>query len=217
MRPQMRALPVLSIALAACGSSTVSDPDLAAPNLGDLSQPDKAARCVSDMYGAALTNSFGRLDGTVVAVVKPSDQQCDGVNNDHVVLEVLANGGVYRMVVNVLSNSAVPQVFETELQHALPGAAWSEGWHPTETLDYVSSLGVHKAAFVPYDLGPLSARISDRLTLDSKISVYATSSGGDSAHLVHRNKPNQDGAIVIDALGPSPIWLLFAFDNSPTF
>ena len=211
---------VLSIALAlcaaACGSPTAND-DLAAPDLGtpDLAE-DKAAHCVADMYGAQLTNSFGRLDGTVVAVVKPSDQQCDGVNNDHVVLEVLANGGVYRMVINVLSSSAVTQVFETEIQHTLPGAAWTEGWHPTETLDY-ANLGTHKADFTPYDLIPLSARIADKITVDAKISVYATSSGGDSAHLVHRNKPNQDGAIVLDPISPSPTWMLFAFDNSKTF
>ena len=52
---------------------------------------------------------------------------------------------------------------------------------------------------------------ADQLTLGAKISVYATSSGGASAHLVHRNDGKADGTIVIDPEGPSPTMLLFHF------
>src|SRR5262245_41579858 len=36
---------------------------------------DKAAQC-ADQFGAALTDSYGRVDGTVLALVDPSDTQC---------------------------------------------------------------------------------------------------------------------------------------------
>src|SRR4051794_34872783 len=48
---------------------------------------DKSAGCAST-FGSALTSAFGRIDGTVLAVVKPIDTQCAMPNNDHLVLEV---------------------------------------------------------------------------------------------------------------------------------
>lgn len=48
---------------------------------------DEAAGCV-DTFGEELTDDYARLDGTVVALVKPSDTQCEGVNDDHAILEV---------------------------------------------------------------------------------------------------------------------------------
>jgi hypothetical protein len=45
------------------------------------------------------------------------------------------------------------------------------------------------------------------------VSIFVTAQGeADSAHLVHRNLTNQDGAIVVDVDG-SPTWLLFAFSD----
>lgn len=35
--------------------------------------------------------------------------------------------------------------------------------------------------------------------------------GGDSAHLIHRNHGNQDGALVLAASSSAPSWLLFHF------
>ncbi|MEO8874705.1 MAG: hypothetical protein ABI461_03880, partial [Polyangiaceae bacterium] len=52
------------------------------------------------------------------------------------------------------------------------------------------------------------------LTLGAHVSIYATAQGeNDSAHLVHRNLTNQDGAIVVNPEDASPTWVLFAFSN----
>jgi hypothetical protein len=172
---------------------------------------DKAKDCAST-FGTALTNSFGRIDGTVLAVVEPGNQACAMPNGTHLVLQVLAGGAAYRMVVNVKSDSGDPDVFFRTLPHALPAPAWADGWHTGVTLDYVNDLQVHAdASFTQHPMADLVKIVADQLTLGAKISVYATSSGGASAHLVHRNDGKADGTIVIDPEGPSPTMLLFHF------
>jgi hypothetical protein len=170
---------------------------------------DKAARCAST-FGQALTNSFGRVDGKVLAVVQPTDTQCALANDDHLVLEVLMNGEVYRMVVNL-------DVGLASRPAALPAPAFAEGWHEAQTLDYPSLLGLHSTDFerAP-DLATMSRRIADLIDVDDDVSVYASSSGGEtasSAHLVHRNGGQHDGAIVVGARSASPTFLAFAFSN----
>ena len=55
--------------------------------------------------------------------------------------------------------------------------------------------------------------VSDQIEIGMPLSAYSSTSGGvSSTHLVHRNKPNQDGALVLDPTG-TPHWLLFAFSN----
>src|SRR5262249_32771249 len=104
-----------------------------------------------------------------------------------------------------------PNVRFQILPHALPPPAWSEGWHTGVALDYVADLNVHAGgAFMPHPLAELADLVTDQIALGQKISVYATSSGGASAHLVHRNDGKADGAIVIDPEG-SPKMLLFSF------
>ncbi|MFO0678052.1 MAG: hypothetical protein U0169_16070 [Polyangiaceae bacterium] len=180
----------------------------------DVDPKDKAARCASE-FGTALTAPYGRLDGTVLAVLKPTDQQCPRPNGDHVIVQVTMNGAPYRMVVNVLSTVAgvSPDVRILETPHTLVGPPWSEGWHTDASLDYVSDLGVGLASFTPYPMATLSDRIADRIVLGDHVSVYASTSGGDSAHLVHRNKTGRDGALVLHADGPNPEFVLFAFAN----
>jgi hypothetical protein len=93
------------------------------------------------------------------------------------------------------------------------GGAWSDGWH-TVPLDYVTTLGLHGSDFVSEPTADAVAAITKALDLGAHVSVFATAQGeNDSAHLVHRNLANQDGAIVIDVDGASPTWLLFAFSN----
>lgn len=171
---------------------------------------DKAAGCTGT-FGNALTNSFGRLDGTVLAVVQPKDTQCPMPNSDHVILEVTMMGAAYRMVVNVRSPIGDPNVRFLALPHALPPPAWAEGWHTGLTLDYVADLGVHVGVFTPYNLTDLSALIADSITIGQKVSVYATSSGGASTHLIHRNDGKADGAIVLDPEAMTPKFLIFHF------
>ncbi len=173
---------------------------------------DKAKDC-TDTFGSALTNAFGRVDGTVLAVLKPTDLQCPMPNSDHVIIEVVMNGAAYRMVVNVKSDFNDPDVDYLAIDHALPAPAWSEGWHPGLALDYAADFGVKSTEFVSHPMAELSDLVVDEIPLDSKISVYASSSGGASAHKVHRNDGKIDGAIVLDPTGQKPRALLFHFSN----
>lgn len=182
---------------------------------GGAAEPiDKAADC-TDTFGDALPKGYFRLDGTVLAVVQPKDTQCPLPNNDHVIVEVVSSGQAYRMVVNVQSDrdDADKRVALASWPHALLPPAWSEGVHENVAVDYAADLGVHAADFTPDDLPTLSQRVADALTLGAKVSVYASSSGGSSAHLIHKNKLGEDGAIVVGADGPSPQWLLFRFQT----
>jgi hypothetical protein len=61
-------------------------------------------------------------------------------------------------------------------------------------------------------LEELSDRIADAIPLEAPVSIYAQSSGGSSAHEIHKNSGNNgDGAIVINASQDAPVWLLFHF------
>ena len=95
---------LLSGALAACSDNGDRDLDKSA-DCCRRSRSTSAANCV-DSFGDALTDSFGRIDGKLIAVVKPTDTQCPTFNNDHLLLEVEMNAAVYRVVVNVISDRA---------------------------------------------------------------------------------------------------------------
>ena len=180
---------LLFVIVAACGSSAGS-PDAAPADAPPPPDAGKDAACAST-FGQALTNAFGRLDGTVVAVVPPGDQRCAQINSDHLVLQLSMNGDVYRMVVNVLPDSGDPMIRMRTLDAPMPAPAFAEGWHTGILLDYPTSLAVHStdAEWQPLSLDQATAMISDAITLGSPVAVYATSTGGtkaDSAHLVHR-------------------------------
>jgi hypothetical protein len=220
----------LALALAGCGESTPAAQDAGVDDAGatdaaiadDAAQADgvagdggKAAACAST-FGSELTAAFGRLDGTVLAVVGPTDMQCTMPNDDHLVVQVTMHGAAYRMVVNVLSSGANPDVFLAEVDAPLAGGAFAEGWHPGYALDYVTTLGVHADAFTPHPMNELVTLVTDQLELGAPVSVYATSSGGSyahSAHLVHRNATNADGAIVLRPDTATPRYLLFRFGD----
>ncbi len=198
----------------AAASSSVSGSTATATGAGGAggAPVDKAAGCVGT-FGQALTSAFGRADGTVVAVVKPTDTQCPQYNGDHVVLEIAMNGADYRMVVNVQSTIGDPRVQYLALDHAMPAPAWSEGWHTGLALDYIADFGVHGDAFTPLVMADLSNKIADAITIGQKVSVYSQSSGGASAHQIHRNDGKVDGAIVLDPDGATPKALLFHFGD----
>lgn len=222
-----------ALALVACSGTTKSQPaDARAPvepvveddagetpdasvadtSTVDAAKVDKAAACAST-FGKGLTAGFGRLDGVVTAIVKPSDTQCPLPNNDHVIVQVKMKGEVYRVVVNVQSDRPGSDIRVRYLEKAikLPAPAFSEGWNTGVKLDYVADLGVKIDDFTPYELTVLSDKVADVIPLGAKVSVYSDTSGGSSSHLVHRNDGTKDGAIVIDPEGASPKALLFAF------
>lgn len=225
---------LVTTALAACSSSSSSGGSSPADDAGsgvDASPTEDAAPAVdaadassdapaitgkcADSFGSALTEGFGRLDGVVFAVQKPSDTQCVMPNSDHVVIQVLWNGAVYRMVVNVEDTSSQPMPLLTgTLDHALPAPAYAEGWHAIAPLDYLSTLGVHASdpMFAPHPMNEVVDAIAKAVHPGDPIAVYATVGAGrpESAHLVHRNKTNEDGAIVLSPAG-SPKFMLFHF------
>lgn len=175
----------------------------------------KALPCAAT-FGSSLTNAFGRLDGTVRAVVPPDFPGCPQPNGTHLVLQVDMGGQAYRMVTNVLSTMGDPRVFFRTLDAPLAGPAWADGWHPGYTLDYVTDLHVTSDSFTPTEMAPLVEQITAPIELGAKISVFATSTGGSNsgnAHLVHRNFTNADGAIVIGPDNATPTYLLFRFDE----
>jgi hypothetical protein len=97
----------------------------------------------------------------------------------------------------------------------LAGPPWADGWHTDAPLDYVATLGVTKSQLTESDEDQAVARVETALELGDRVSVFATSSGGteaDSAHLVHRNATNQDGAIVLHP-DTAPHYLLTAFSE----
>jgi hypothetical protein len=149
--------------------------------------------------------------------VTPADTMCAMPNSTHLVVQLQVSGAVYRMVVNVLSdgrNGTDTRVRAEELHHALVGTPFAEGWHTGVALDYATTLGAHSTTgFTPYAMNDLIGWISTRLEIGAHLSAYATSSGGASAHLVHRNVSNQDGALVIGPDSSDPVFLLFAFDG----
>jgi hypothetical protein len=172
---------------------------------------DKAETCAAT-FGTALTNAFGRLDGTVVAVVPPNDQACALPNSTHLVIQVRMNGAVYRMVVDVLSNRGSPDVLIDEIDAPLAAGVWAEGWHTNVALDYATTLGVHSGPFTAMHENDLVAKITSEIDLGAKISVFATSAGEpNSAHLVHRNLTNADGAIVLHPDAATPHYVLLRF------
>jgi hypothetical protein len=201
----------VALALAAACSSPHASPDAVAVDAAP-DAPDKAAPCTGT-FGTGLPVGFGRMDGTVLAVVPPGDNACPRPNSTHLIVEVEQGGAAFRLVVDVLSNQGSPDVLLSELDAPLAGPAWADGWHVTP-LDYVTTLGVHSDAFTAMHEADLVAAITAELDLDARISIYATvgASESDSAHLVHRNATDADGAIVIHPDG-APHYLLLRFDE----
>lgn len=197
------------------GSATEAEAEAGAPDDGG-DDSGLTGKC-ADEFGSALTEGFGRLDGVVYAVQKPSDTACVMPNKDHVVVQVLMGGAVYRMVVNVESDRGLDRrVRLAEVRSkALPAPAFGEGWHAGVTLDYAATLDAHSDDFTPFTMDELVARIADALVVGAPVSVYATSGAGrpESTHLIHRNKTDADGALVVAPRSASPTFLLFAFDG----
>ena len=84
-----------------------------------------------------------------------------------------------------------------------------------DLLANVTSLGAHSdGSFTPLVLADAVTKIAAEVKVGDLVSVYGTSGDGrpESAHLIHRNAANQDGAIVVSPT-TSTKFLLFHFDN----
>jgi hypothetical protein len=165
----------------ACSTST--DPSPSAPVTPEETPPEDSGAPVADSggtdagkdsgitgecaksFGNALTQGFGRIDGLIYAVQKPSDTQCVMPNSDHLIVQVLMKGAVYRMVVSVLNTRAGqdPKVRYAAFPHAALAPAFAEGWHTGLALDYVTTLDAHVAAFTPYEMNELITKTASEL------------------------------------------------------
>jgi len=184
-----------------------------APLPPDAPFVDKADPCVGS-FGQDLPDGFGRMDGTIVAVVPPGHPTCPASNDDHLILEVRQGGHVYRIVTAVISTVGNPDMAFIDHAAPLAGPAWSEGWHPGINFDFVTDLGLHRLDFAPRTENDLVYSLNQRLELGAKVSVFATVENDPaSAHLVHRTGDSAtDGAIVIDP-DTAPHYLAMRFDN----
>jgi len=206
--------------LVACRGGGTPDPAIDSPPPGsdgplppDAPFVDKAAGCVGS-FGQDLPDGFGRMDGTIVAVVPPLHPTCPASNDDHLILEIRQGGHVYRMVTAVISTVGNPDMAFIDHAAPLAGPAWSEGWHTGVAFDFVTDLGLHRLDFAPRAEADLVYSLNQRLEVGAKVSVFATVEHDPStAHLVHRTGDNStDGAIVIDP-DTAPHYLAMRFDN----
>ncbi len=213
----------LAILTAACSSSSApgldAGDDAAETSTEDVGAPDaaadvdKSATCVGAFGDQIGSVGFARFDGTVLAVLPPNDQACAAPNSTHAILEIQASGAAYRMVIDVDDKFSPGTIHTDTIAHALVGPPWADGWQ-TLQLDYVGSLGVHASDFTTRSTSDAVAWLTSPIAVGAHVSVYATAQGEvDSAHLIHRNVPSADGAIVVDPESATPTWLLFAFGD----
>ena len=179
----------------------------AAPDAGGDGAPTRQA-CTS-RFGSALSATFGRLDGVLVSIVPRSTSACNG-DPDHLHLQLRVNGAEYDVAVNIASSSASDVLLDVSDRGAL-AQPWSEGWHTGDRLDYVADLGLASADFGAMTSAGLEQRLLSELADVNHLSVYATGYGPTGAHLVHRNRTGQDGALVLHPLSAAPRYLLFRF------
>jgi hypothetical protein len=186
--------------LGGAGAGT-SAPDGGAGGAVDDGTPVRQA-CTENL-GHALTATYGRLDGYLVAIVPMGQHTCNG-DSTHVHLQVRMNGAVYDVAVNT-------DVLYTERDAPLPDGAWSEGWHTNVSLDYAKNFALHSAVFTTTTPADLQQKLETELAQANHISIFATGYGPDGVHDVHRHGYAQDGAIAIDPLSPNAHLLMFCF------
>lgn len=185
--------------------------DTAAAQAAD-GTPQRTAACtpLSQQTGTALNTPFGRLDGVLVYVVeKDGSHACNG-DDSHVHLQVKANGAIYDVAVDIGTTGDEVSSFEEPI--ALPGGAWAEGWHGTDTLTY-TALGIHSGQFTAASPDALSASLDAELAQVNHVSIFGTAYDTDNGcHDVHYHGGNGgDGALFLDPLSPTAHGLFFRF------
>lgn len=200
---------VAAFALLAGCSGTASEIEVAAAS-ADLSAEDGTPvrnECTGT-FGNGLSGTSGRLDGTIVAIVEPGGpRSCHG-DRTHLHLQVLANGSVYDVAVNMDGLVA-------EKDTPLPGEGWAEGWHRGSSLHYDTDLGLHSADFQGGNLVEVTRLMDDALASANHVSIFGTLYGHGGLHLIHRSRSASgiDGAVVVDPLAQSAKVYAFRFDN----
>lgn len=171
-------------------------------------------QCTSQ-FGNKLssTATYGRLDGYLVAIVAPTNQNGCNADSSHVHLQIRMMGSVYDVAVDATdAQTNVDDVHTDQLDHDLGGPGWTEGWHTGVLNDYVT-MGLHSSDLVLHTKAEVVAQINAFLATANHISVYMTSYGPDGGHLVHRNGNGHDGIIVTDPLSQPSHYMVLSFTN----
>jgi hypothetical protein len=168
-------------------------------------------KACSGSFGRGLSGSFGRLDGYVVSIVpRGGSKTCNG-DSTHVHMQVSMQGALYDVAVNVDGG------YLLEKNIPLPDGAWSEGWHPSDGLDYSKTLGLKSTDFTSVPEATLTTELENALASVNHISVfgstYTGSDSGSGIHDIHRQSTNHDGAIFLDPTSAIPQALLFRFST----
>jgi hypothetical protein len=119
---------------------------------------------------------------------------CRGDDN-HIHLQVKVNGGIEDIAVNAASTTGNPNVDFRTVSAVLRGGAWSEGWHPRQTLDDPGNLGVSSTSFTEETLTQLTASVDNLIAHANHVSIFATGFDATGGHLIHRQGSSHDGAI----------------------
>ena len=183
-------------------ATTPPAPDAAVPDASPIDPTDGTPHpqaCTSG-YGAALSKTYGRLDGFLDA------KQC-GTVDTHLRIQVRMGGNAYDCAINLDTLYVMKDA-------PMPGAAWSEGWHTGVHTDYTTAFGLHSSDFTqPASMSDLATLIETQLANANHISVYATGYGPDGIHDVHRKLTGSDGVIVIDPLSKPAHMIMFRFST----
>src|SRR5262245_49460666 len=99
MSPAMRLAFVLVVSACGGGHSSPDSPPVMIDAMVDappmhVDDGTPMRRPCTGNFGSALSTSFGRLDGFLVAIVPPGNGGCNA-DTDHVHLQILVNSAVY--------------------------------------------------------------------------------------------------------------------------
>jgi hypothetical protein len=193
-------------ALAACDDIRLSalfndaaEPDDAS-SLGSVdawSSNDAAGACTNTL-SSTLTGTYGRLDGTLSAIVPPTATACNP-DATHLHLQVAASGGTFDIAVPVSFTDSGNVIGVDEKNATLPGPAWTEGWHDSGILlDYVGTLNARSRDFSLVDENTALTRLNALLTVGARLSVFGhVYPSKDGLNGIFRDNGVSDGAIVV--------------------
>jgi hypothetical protein len=160
--------------------------------------PD-AATCSSTL-SPTLTGTYGRLDGTVSALVAPSAGQCQA-DPAHLHVQVRVGADTFDVAVPLTFTDAgsVEGLYEKDAH--LAGPTWLAGWHEGGSLDYVKA-GVSSTDFAMVATGAALQRLTAALPVGTQVSVYGTVyASHDGLNGIFRNDGVTDGAVAVPGTG----------------
>ncbi len=178
--------------------------------------PARNSTCtpLSQQNGTAVDTTHGRMDGTLVYVLPVGgSSSCNG-DDAHVHLQIEMGGSIYDVAVDIGQSGDEVGWYEQTL--ALPGGAWSEGWHGTDALGY-QSLGLSSGSFATLSPAAMATQVESLRANTSKISIFCTgyTPGDNGCHDVHyQNGSSEDGALVLDPTAASSPIVFFRFANT---